>query len=298
MSRIFIAGGGGMLGEGMHRVLAQRHELSITDISLTSPWITPLDFRNFDEYLLQVREFKPDWLFHIGAHTSLEYCEENLDDAYFTNTLSVEFATRISNEMGIPIFYVSTAGIFDGLQDQYDDWDRPNPLGVYARSKFMGERYVVENASQYIICRAGWMMGGGREKDKKFINKIITQLDEGVDELNVVTDRDGTPTYTHDFARTVEVLADKRAFGLYNCVCSGLTSRFEVAQYLLRLMGRDDVKINPVSSKYFEKQYFAARPVSECLISRRLSILGINTMRDWRVALKDCILEYYSIGNG
>lgn len=293
MSRVFIAGGGGMLGEGMRRVLGERHELHVTDKSLTSPWVSFLDFRDFDEYLRQVRDFRPDWLYHIGAHTSLEYCEENQDDAYLTNTISVEFATRIANEMGIPIFYVSTAGIFDGLKNQYDDWDQPNPLGVYARSKFMGERFVVENASQYVICRAGWMMGGGREKDKKFINKIIHQLDVGAGELNVVTDRDGTPTYTHDFARTVEILTERKAYGLYNCVCAGLTSRLEVAQYLLRLLGRTDVKINPVSSSFFETEYFAARPSSERLISRRLGILGVDTMRDWRVAMDDYIREYY-----
>ena len=293
MSRVFIAGGGGMLGEGMRRVLGERHELHVTDKSITSPWVSFLDFRDFDEYLRQVRDFRPDWLYHIGAHTSLEYCEENQDDAYLTNTISVEFATRIANEMGIPIFYVSTAGIFDGLKNQYDDWDQPNPLGVYARSKFMGERFVVENASQYVICRAGWMMGGGREKDKKFINKIIHQLDVGAGELNVVTDRDGTPTYTHDFARTVEILTERKAYGLYNCVCAGLTSRLEVAQYLLRLLGRTDVKINPVPSSFFETEYFAARPSSERLISRRLGILGIDTMRDWRVAMDDYIREYY-----
>jgi dTDP-4-dehydrorhamnose reductase len=296
MTRIFIAGGGGMLGEGMYRVLRPRHELLVTDIALTSSWVSSLDFRDFDEYLRRVKDFNPHWLFHIGAHTSLEYCENHPDDAYLTNTISVEFATRIANELGIPLFYVSTAGIFDGAKDQYDDWDQPNPLGVYARSKYMGERFVVENANRYIVCRAGWMMGGGREKDKKFVNKLIVQLDKGADELNVVIDKDGTPTYTHDFARTVEVLTGRKLFGLYNCVCSGLTSRFEVAKYLLTLIKRTDVKVNPVPSEFFEKEYFAARPPSERLISRRLNILGVNTMRDWRVALEDYLDEYYRNG--
>ena len=151
MKRIFIAGAGGMLGEGFKRVFDNKYKLMFTDKDLNSPWLNYLDFRNYDEYYNQVKDFKPDWLFHIGAHTSLEYCEINIDDAYLTNTISVEYATRIANDLDIPIFYVSTAGIFDGKKEQYDDWDTPNPLGVYARSKYMGERFVVENANRYII---------------------------------------------------------------------------------------------------------------------------------------------------
>jgi len=72
--------------------------------------------------------------------------------------------------------YISTAGIFDGKKDLYDDWDMPNPLGVYARSKYMGERFVVENANRFLVCRAGWMMGAGPKKDKKFIQKLMKQI--------------------------------------------------------------------------------------------------------------------------
>ena len=81
-----------------------------------------------------------------------------------------------ANKLNIPLLYISTAGIFDGKKDLYDDWNLPNPLGVYARSKYMGERFVCENANRYIICRAGWMMGAGPKKDKKFIQKLMKQL--------------------------------------------------------------------------------------------------------------------------
>jgi dTDP-4-dehydrorhamnose reductase len=97
-----------------------------------------------------VKKFKPDYLFHIGAFTDLEFCEENVDDTYSTNTLSVENAVYISNKLNIPLLYISTAGIFDGKKDLYDDWDLPNPLGVYARSNFMGERYVCENSNSFL----------------------------------------------------------------------------------------------------------------------------------------------------
>ena len=94
-----------------------------------------------------------DILIHLGAHTDLEYCELNIDDAYRTNTLSVQNATYIANQLSIPLIYISTAGIFDGSKDSFDDWDAPNPIGVYARTKYLGEKIVVENANNYFIFR-------------------------------------------------------------------------------------------------------------------------------------------------
>jgi dTDP-4-dehydrorhamnose reductase len=211
-----------------------------------------------------------------------------------TNTLSVENAVYIANELDIPLLYISTAGIFDGKKDLYDDWDMPNPLGVYARSKYMGERFVVENAKRYLICRAGWMMGAGPKKDKKFIQKLMKQLKDGKKELFIVNDKDGTPTYTQDFALTVKELIQKEYWGLYNCVCGGQTSRIEVAQELIKLVGKEnEVKITSVSSAYFKDVYFAERPPSERLETKKLDLRGVNKMKDWRVALKEYIDKYY-----
>ena len=171
--------------------------------------------------------FRPDYLFHLGAHTSLEYCEENPDDAYATNTLAVEHAVHIANALNIPLLYISTAGIFDGAQETYDDWDRPNPLGHYARSKYMGERFVAANVRQHLVCRAGWMMGGGPAKDKKFVQKLMKQLKDGNRELFVVDDKLGTPTYTIDFARNVDLLLGT---GLVGHLQHGLPGRDEPAR--------------------------------------------------------------------
>jgi dTDP-4-dehydrorhamnose reductase len=145
--RIYMAGSGGMLGEAFHRVFGADSELRCTDIDVNEDWLSFLDFRDFDAYRADVRAFRPDCLFHLGAHTSLEYCDENPDDAYATNTLAVENAVHIANELDIPLLYISTAGIFDGAKEVYDDWDQPNPLGHYARSKYMGERFVTRRTS-------------------------------------------------------------------------------------------------------------------------------------------------------
>jgi dTDP-4-dehydrorhamnose reductase len=284
--KIYIAGCGGMLGEAFYRQFIDGYELKCTDIDVNSPWLSFLDFRNFDEYKKDVVDFKPDYLFHLGAYTDLEFCENNVDETYSTNTLAVENAVCLANELCIPILYISSAGIFDGKKELYDDWDQPNPLGVYARSK---------NAQRYLVCRAGWMMGGGPGKDKKFIQKIMKQLKTGKKELFIVNDKDGTPTYTHDFSRNVRALVEKKYWGLYNMVCRGRTSRLEVADELLRILGiREEINIIPVTSEYFQEVYFAERPPSERLENRKLRIRNLDLMRDWHVALEEYIKDYYA----
>lgn len=294
MKKIYIAGCGGMLGESFYKIFGEDYSLKCTDIDVNSDWLSFLDIRDKDSYQKNVEEFAPDYLFHLGAYTSLEFCEDNSDDAYRTNTTAVENAVYIANKLKIPLLYISTAGIFDGEKPLYDDWDQPNPLGVYARSKYMGERFVVENASRYLVCRAGWMMGSGPAKDKKFIQKIMKQLLDGAKELNVVDDKDGTPTYTIDFAKNCKTLLNDENWGLYNMVCGGETSRLEVATELLSILGlQESVKINAVDSEFFSTEYFAARPPSERLVNLKLNLRSCNEMRDWRIALKEYITDYY-----
>lgn len=292
--RIYISGCGGMLGEAFYQQFKNEYNIKCSDKDVNAEWLSFLDFRAYDAYRKDVEDFKPDYLFHLGAYTDLEWCERNAEETYLTNTLAVENAVNIANSLNIPILYISTAGIFDGKKEFYDDWDIPHPLGVYARSKYMAERFVVENALHYLVCRAGWIMGGGPSKDKKFIQKIMKQLKQGKQELHIVNDKNGTPTYTHDFALTVKNLIRKEYWGVYNCVCSGQTSRLEVCKEMLKILGIEEkIRIKEVNSDFFTKEYFAVRPSSECLLTRKLDMRGVNAMRNWRIALKDYLDNYY-----
>ena len=293
--KIYIAGCGGMLGEAFYEQFKNEYDLKCSDIDLNEKWLSHLDFRNFDDYQSDVNAFKPNYLFHLGAYTNLEYCEKNPNDTYITNTLSVENAVYIANKLDIPLLYISTAGIYDGNKDLYDDWDIPNPLGVYARSKYMAEVYVKENANRFLICRAGWMMGAGPKKDKKFINKLISKIKNGDKKLYIVNDKDGTPTYTHDFAKNVKLLLEKEYWGLYNMVCTGQTSRFEVAEEILNILDlKNKIELIEVSSDYFSKEYFAPRPPCERLENKKLNLRNINIMRDWKISLVEYLNSYYS----
>lgn len=295
MKRIYISGCGGMLGEAFYEVFRSDNVLKCTDIDVNAPWLTYLDIRDLEAYRKDVVGFAPDYLFHLAACTDMEYCERNSENAWRTNTMGAENAAYIANSLGIPLLYISTAGIFDGRKQMFDDWDTPNPLSCYARSKYAGELFVREHVRQHLVCRGGWMMGGGPAKDKKFVQKIMSQLAGGATELRIVNDKFGSPTYTCDFAQNVKVLLETQYWGVYNLACDGLTSRVEVAHAILEFRGlAGTVSITEVPSSHFSEEYFAARPPSECLVNAKLNLRQLNQMRHWKLALEAYLDDYYS----
>ncbi|MCR4285699.1 MAG: NAD(P)-dependent oxidoreductase, partial [Candidatus Kaiserbacteria bacterium] len=235
-SRVLITGCGGMLGEAVYNVFSDKCTVLATDIDLNEEWLSKLDVREREEIVRTIDDFKPDYIIHLAALTDLEYCELNPVDAYKTNAEGTLFLANEALKNNIPFLYVSTAGIFDGKQDTYTEEDVPNPLNVYGRAKYFGE-LAVRNIPKSIVIRAGWMMGGGPKKDKKFINKVIKQLAAGNHEVFALSDIYGAPCYTHDLAKSIYYLLDTDAYGLYHGTCAGSASRYDVAQYLLQLLG-------------------------------------------------------------
>lgn len=123
--RIYISGCGGMLGEAFYQQFKNEYNIKCSEKDVNAEWLSFLDFRAYDAYRKDVEDFKPDYLFHLGAYTDLEWCERNAEETYLTNTLAMENAVNIANSLNIPILYISTADIFDGKKEFYDDWTFP-----------------------------------------------------------------------------------------------------------------------------------------------------------------------------
>jgi len=291
--KILITGCGGMLGSSMYGICRDTGaKVLATDIDLNEAWLEHLDVRDIQECERVFGGFKPTMTLHMAALTDLEFCERNPDNAWKTNALGTENIALMCKKHNTLMVYISTAGVFNGKKDVYTDFDMPNPLGYYARSKHHGELFVERFLEKYFIFRAGWMMGGGPAKDKKFINKIYKKIKAGETELFVVDDKLGNPTYTHNFAESIFRVIPTGYFGLYNQTCLGNGSRFDVAREFVRLLGLSDrVKVTKVSSEHFKEEYFAPRPVSEKLVNLKLDMRAINFMRPW----EDCLAEYCSV---
>ena len=293
--KCYLAGCGGMLGEAFYEELAPGNQVEASDKNPADPWLRPLDFRDAGAYAEAIRRFRPDYLFHLGALTDLEYCETNPQEAMETNAQAVETAVKLANENGCKLIYISTAGIFDGKKERYTEEDQPNPISQYARTKYWGEMHVRQFSKDYLMCRPGWMMGGGPKKDKKFVRKIIDQIRQAKKTIHIVNDKMGTPTYTVDFARNCLHLLSMGKTGLYHMVCEGETSRLEVAKAILEFLPEGkNIRLEEVGSEFFANDYFAPRPYSEILINKKLQSEGLLRMRSWQEALAEYLNQKYS----
>lgn len=287
--RVVLTGCGGMLGDAVYEAFKDVCEVHASDIDLNVPWLDRLDVSKTKDVALYLSKIKPNYIVHLAALTDMEYCELHPEEAYATNTQGVQNVADYARAHNIPLVYISTAGVFDGEKDEYNENDTPNPLSVYGKSKYGGE-LIARTLPKSIVIRAGWMMGSGPKKDKKFINKMIKQIRAGAKELAVVDDKFGTPCYTYDLAQSIKYLIDSDAYGLYHGACDGGGSRADVAQYLLECLGiADQVKIKSVDSSFFAENYFAKRPRSEKLLNIELKKRAPHLTRDWRQCLKEYV---------
>lgn len=270
------------------------HTVLATDIRLLEPGMKHLDARDCSEMMTIAKKFRPDMLMHLAAETDLEVCETRVDYAYAENFLSTQNAVTTCRELAIPLTYISTAGVFDGKKSQpYTEFDTPNPINVYGASKFQGEQIVRATMPNHYILRAGWMIGGG-ERDKKFVSKIMKQLDDGSKKIYAVKDKLGTPTYAPAFSKALGRIVGTGYYGTYHLACKGKASRYDVAKEILRTLGRKDVELKAVSSSHFEKDYFAPRPRSEEMRNFVLELRGMNDMPQWEDALEVYLKKHFA----
>lgn len=291
-SKILITGCGGMLGEGVYKEFFGKSNVFATDIDLNETWLKYLDVSKKEDVENNFIKINPDYVIHLAALTDLEYCELNVDEAQATNSNGTKNVVDQARKNNVPLVYISTAGIFDGKKEFYLEEDSPNPINIYGKSKYEGENFA-KAYHKSIIIRAGWMMGGGPKKDKKFINKIIKQLNSGVNEISVVDDKLGTPTYTYDMAKIIWYLLDKELYGLYHGCCDGGGSRLDVANFMIKLLNLENkVKVEKVDSDYFKKEYFAPRPTSEKLLNIKLKEKNADLTRDWKICLGEYLKKF------
>lgn len=286
--KCFVTGANGMLGSALCPLLSEKgHDVLMTDINVSSSQIRFLDIRELLNTRRYVAEIRPDIVFHLAAETDVDKCEIEVDHAYMTNTIGTENMALICQELDIPMVYISTCGVFDGRKPEpYNEFDQPNPISVYAKAKYEGERVVQNLLRKYFIFRAGWMIGGGK-KDKKFVAKIVEQI-KSKNEIRVVNDKIGCPTFTKDFSRCIIEVINSKRYGLYHITNTGCASRYDIACKIVEFLGKNDLVVKPISSAAFPLA--APRPRSEAVDNFKLKLLGIN-MRPWDNALKEYLSE-------
>ena len=287
--KVVVTGANGMLGSALCPALKRKgYKVYATDINNIGNDIDLLDVQDIDQINSFVKNVHPDLIIHLAAETDVDKCETQIDHAYMVNAIGTENIALISQKVSVPLIYISTAGVFDGeKQEPYTEFDLPNPVNIYAKTKLEGERIVEKLLSRYFIVRAGWMMGG-TGKDKKFVAKIVELL-KTKKELSVVTDKLGSPTYTKDLSNNLIQLIRSGRYGLYHIANKGGCSRYDIAKKITEYLKKTDIVIKPITSDKFPLP--APRGRSEQIDNYKLNLLSMNNMPPWQDALKEYLGE-------
>ncbi len=251
-----------------------------------------LDVRDPQAVRARVGDLKPDWVLHLAAATDVDSCEIDPRSAFETNALGTRNVALACLEFGVKLACISTACVFDGTKPEpYHEFDVPNPLNVYGQSKLAGEGYVRVHVARSLIARAGWMMGGGPERDTKFVGKIIRRLrDPGTERLLVVTDRVGSPTYAADLVAALHTLMERERFGTVHLTGAGKASRYEVACAVRDLLGLSTPIEGALSTAF---PLPAPRGSSEAMCS--LAVDPDVRMRPWEEALREYVRTEWAV---
>ena len=300
--KVFVTGVGGQLGHDLINELTSRNiECIGSDLAenysgimdgsaaVSAPYVS-LDITDREAVMKTVAEIKPDVVMHCAAWTAVDAAEDDdKKDIVFkvnaTGTENIADACKMNDSV---MLYLSTDYVFDGQGEKPWDPDCTDyaPLSVYGLSKLRGEEAVRERLKKYFIVRIAWVFG---LNGKNFIRTML-KLSETRDELNVVCDQIGTPTYTYDLARLLVdmILTDK--FGTYHATNEGgYISWADFAEAIMKEAGRS-TKINRVTTEEYGVSK-AARPFNSRLDRSKLTANGFTPLPDWRDALKRYLKE-------
>lgn len=271
--RVLVTGARGMLGSDVVRVFAGRHHVTGTDIQ-------DFDIADLDATLRAFKAADPDLVVHCAAWSDVDGAEAEGDATFLANAIGARNAALASNDTGARLLHVSTDYVFDGTADRpYIESDSPNPLGVYARSKWMGEVFVRETCRDWAIVRTQALYAA---HGRSFLKAILARRETG-EPLSVVNDQTVCPTRTVDLADTLLRIAEQGTPGTYHASGNGACTWFEFAEEILRAVGDPDYPLRPIATADLDLP--APRPPASVLRNLHLQLTIGDTLPHWRDAL-------------
>jgi dTDP-4-dehydrorhamnose reductase len=279
--RVLITGASGQLGQELLRTCtAAGDEVLACDRAA-------LDLTDRDAVYQAITGARPDVVLHAGAWTEVDACEGDPERAFLTNAMATEWVADACRRAGSHLVYVSTDYVFDGMSGEpYREWDEPNPLSVYGRSKLAGERAVVAQAPGSTIVRTGWVCGA---HGHNMVTTVLGLLDRA--DLAFVDDQRGCPTFTADLAPAIRRLAATRRVGVHHVTNQGETTWYGFVRDILELTGNDPAVVRPIATADLDPPRPAPRPASAVLDNVALRLGGLPLLPHYRESLERLLRE-------
>jgi dTDP-4-dehydrorhamnose reductase len=223
---------------------------------------------------------RPDAVIHAAAWTAVDDCEADPARALRTNALAVRWLAEACERAGTHLVHLSTDYVFSGLQERpYDEWDRPDPLSAYGRSKLVGE---IEAGPAATIVRTSWVCG---EHGSNMVKTVLRLVGAGTGQLRFVDDQRGHPTFAEDLAPMLRRLAVDRRRGVHHVTNQGVASWFDFAGDVLRAAGLDAGRVEPISTAELQPPRAAPRPANSVLENAVLAASGLPLLDDYHAPL-------------
>lgn len=283
--KILVTGANGMLAKEVKEKFEKGNEIIATDVS-------ELDITDEKAVMDFVMKTKPEYIINCAAYTAVDKAEENYELADKINGDGPTYLAKAAKAAGAKLVHISTDYVFGGDLDvskDYKEDDPKSPVTVYGKTKLHGEQGIISNMNEYYIFRTAWLYGVG---GNNFV-KTMTKLGTTRDEINVVSDQHGSPTYAKDLTEIIyQAIEKKIPYGIYNATNEGYTTWYDFTKEILAEQGIQ-CKVNPVTTEEYIKMMKvtqAKRPFNSQMSKNKLRAQGI-IIPDWKDGLKRYLAE-------
>jgi len=286
---ILLFGANGQLGTKLKSLLAAKGNVRAVDQD-------GLDLRDGARLHALIRESQPALIVNAAAYTAVDQAESDAENARLVNAVAPRIMAECARELQALLVHYSTDYVFDGMASEpYDEASVTNPLGVYGITKLAGEYGVAASGADYLTLRTAWLYSN---HGKNFLNTMLRLAGER-DELRVVDDQTGSPTYSDLVAQATLDMLDgmythgsvrRERCGLYHVSCAGQTTWCGFARRIIELGGQGGrVRVTPITTADYPTP--ARRPAYSVLSNARLAqVFGIR-LPDWQAGLEQCLAE-------
>lgn len=277
--KILVTGYNGQLGYDVVK-RGEKQGLEMQGIG-----IEDLDVTNEAAVYEFVDNVKPDAIIHCAAYTAVDKSEDDKELCWNVNVEGTKYLATAAKKLNAKFVYISTDYVFDGEGTHaFVETDTPNPVGYYGLTKYEGEKVVRSLIDNNFIVRISWVFGINGNN----LIKTMLRLGETRNELNVVGDQIGSPTYTYDLARLLIDMVVTEKYGTYHATNEGFCSWAEFAQEIFEIAGQD-VKVNSITTEEYPTR--AVRPKNSRMSKQKLIDNGFEPLQDWKKATKHYITQ-------
>ena len=274
--KVWVAGASGRVGTMIRNILDTR------DVDLFQTDIDDLDITDAEAVNRFGLRYRPNAIINCAGIPDAKFCEEHMEEAYKVNALGARNLSAVARKIDARIIQISTDDLFSCEEEKaYHEFDTPNPVTVYGKSKFAGENFVKELAPKHLIIRSSWVYG---VEGENFVNYVISKVKAG-EKIDAAVDDYACPTSAKELSRIILRLMKTEQEGIFHAVCNGYCSRYDLAIETVKLIGGDESLVVPVNrneSKVPRYTVLDDMMVRMCNIERPVS---------WKEALAEYITE-------